>query len=193
MRNPIMIACFGCLVATSAAAGPKRDPPMQLEVGFNTRHFAAAEAGDDVAFRSADPEMDAALGEGTAMTASLRFTGNAHHNTFFGVEAETGKLVGVDTSNIAGAYGVAGIRHDLGRLRIGAELVAGRRWVRYRLIGKEDDSLMIAEPRVRGDIWLSQHWTFGGAVGATIGDRSVWMAGVYFGLHAFPFDRRPRD
>ena len=189
MRNPIVLACFGCLVATSAAADGRREAAMQLELGINTRHFAAAEAPDDVAFRSADPMMDAALGEGTAVTSSLRFTGKARWNSFLGIEAETGRLVGVSTSNLAGAYGVAGIRHDLGRLRVAAELVAGRRWVRYRLIGKEDDSLMVAEPRVRGDIWLSQHWTFGGAVGATMGDRSVWMAGVYFCLHSFAFDR----
>ena len=163
---------------------------MQLEVGVNTRHFAEAHHDNDVAFRGEmttpdDPALDA----GTAVTTSLRFTGKTRWNTFLGVEAETGKLLGIQRSNIAGAYGVAGIRSDLGRLRIAAELVAGRRWVRYEVLHAADASVLMAEPRVRGDLWLAPQVTIGGAVGATIGDRSVWMAGIYIGLHSFEFDR----
>jgi hypothetical protein len=176
-------------VAPNAAA-EKTDGPLQIELGLNTRHFRAADpaATTDVAFRSTE-EPDAALAAGTAVTSSIRFTGKTAYNTFIGVEGEAGELVGFDKSNIAGAYGLAGVRSDFGRLRIGAELVAGRRWVRYEIKGREDDSVMIAEPRVRADLWLSPRWTFGGAAGATIGDRSVWMAGIYFGLHSNDFDR----
>jgi acetyltransferase-like isoleucine patch superfamily enzyme len=31
--------------------------------------------------------------------------------------------------------------------------------------------------------------TLGAAAGATIGDRAVWMAGVYIGVHSGDFDR----
>jgi hypothetical protein len=177
------------VLAPAASADGAKDSPLQIELGFNTRHFAAADpSAEDVAFRSTE-DPDPSLGAGTALTSSIRFTGKTRYNTFVGVEGETGYLVGYEMSNIAGAYGVAGVRTDVGRLRIGAELVAGRRWVRYEIVGREDDSLLIAEPRVRADLWLSPRWTVGGAAGSTIGDRSVWMAGVYFGLHSSDFDR----
>jgi hypothetical protein len=179
------LALVGLLFATPAFAD---DRPMQLELGVNTRHYAAVNAAQDVAFRSTE-DPDPALEAGTAISTSLRFTGRTRYNTFLGVEGEAGKMVGLDHSNLAGAYGVAGMRGDLGRLRIAAELVAGRRWVRYELVGKEDHNAMIAEPRVRADLWLGPLVTLGGAVGATLGDRSVWMAGVYFGIHSDGFDR----
>jgi len=178
------------LLATTASAGPRGERAMQLEVGINTRHYAAASHDADVAFRGdmSVPE-DPSLEAGNALTTSLRFTGKARWNTFLGIEAEAGKLLGVEHSNLAGAYAVSGMRHDVGPLRIAAELVAGRRWVRYEVLHKSDAATWIAEPRVRGDLWLAPQLTVGGAVGATIGDRSVWMAGVYIGLHSFDFDR----
>jgi hypothetical protein len=176
-----------CILAPAAAADEEQSGRIQFEVGVNTRHFAAANPSD-VAFRSME-EPDPELGGGTAVTSSLRFTSKRRYNTFFGVEGEAGQLVGYQYSNIAGAYGVAGARNDIGRLRIGAELVAGRRWVRYHIVGPSDDSKMIAEPRLRADLWLTPRLTLGGAAGATLGDRSVWMAGVYLGLHSADFDR----
>ena len=181
-RSIVLVALF----ASTASAEPSR--PMQLEFGFNTRHFAAAHVAEDVAFRSTE-EPDPALAAGTAVTGSLRFTGRTRYNTFLGVEAETGYLLGIENSNLGGAYGLIGMRHDLGSLRIAAEVAAGRRWIRYAVVKDYDASVMMAEPRVRGDLWLSPKVTLGGAVGATIGDRSVWMAGVYIGLHDFPYDR----
>jgi hypothetical protein len=176
-----------CVTATFASADrPER--PFQIEFGVNTRHFAAADPSD-VAFRSTE-EPDPALGEGTALTSSFRFTGKTRYNTFLGVEGEAGYLVGHEYSNIAGAYGVAGVRADLSpRLRVAAELVAGRRWVRYRITGPQDDNVLMVEPRVRADLWLSPRVTLGGAAGATVGDRSVWMAGVYIGVHSADFNR----
>lgn len=161
---------------------------MQLEIGLNTRHFAATAAQQGVAFRtttgaSTTPELP----EGTALTTSLRFTGRTLFNTFLGVEGEVGEMVGRTGSNVAGAYGVAGVRSDLGALRIAAEVVAGRRWVRYALDGTEDPTLLMVEPRVRADIWLASQLTLGVAAGATLGERSVWMAGVYVGFHSQPY------
>ena len=187
----VAASLVGCLIVCGAAApaGAERrrhERPMFFEVGVNTRHFAASDPGD-VAFRTTDPQ-DTSVGDGTALTTSLRFTGRTPYDTFVGVEAETGVLLGYESSNIAGAYGVGGARVDLRGVRLGVELVTGRRWVRYAAsLASSDDSDWIYEPRVRGDIWLGQHITLGGAAGATLSDRAVWMAGVYVGVNSSAF------
>lgn len=187
-RSLACAALLLCALASTAGAGP-RDLAGQLELGFNTRHFAAADPAD-VAFRSSEgTDPDPSLGEGTAVTSSLRFTGRTRYNTFVGVEGEFGQLVGFEHSNVGGAYGVVGARGDLGRVRLSAELVGGRRWVRYEVNDRSDPSKMVAEPRLRADLWVSPYWTLGGAVGATLSDRQVWMAGIYIGLHDKAFDR----
>lgn len=163
---------------------------MQLEVGLNTRQFTAVE-GDRSAFRTMGPvTTDPALDANSAVTTSLRFTGRMAYNVFLGVEGEVGEILGLTGSNVAGAYGIAGARTDIGRLRVGVEMAAGRRWIRYELDGSEDASLMMAEPRVRADLWVSPRFTLGGAAGATLGERDVWMAGLYIGLHSHDFDNR---
>lgn len=163
---------------------------MSFEVGLNTRHFAAAGPGDQVAFRSTDEPAEAAPGDGEALTTSMRFTGRTRWDTFLGVEAEVGKLLGHPMSNIAGAYGVGGLRHELDRVRIGVEVVTGRRWARYDLkYQRTDDDVWITEPRVRADLFLSPRWTLGAAAGATLSDRTVWMAGVYLGVNSSDFGR----
>jgi hypothetical protein len=193
MLRTVSVSCLACLLASPAFAGGKDDKPMQFEVGFNTRHFSAASAESGAAFRSSTGEgqTEPGLEAGTALTTSLRFTGRAWSSSFLGVEAEFGEMLGITGSNVAGAYGVAGTRAELGSLRIAAELVAGRRWVRYELMEKSDPSAMIAEPRVRADLWVAPKLTLGAAAGATLGDRSVWMAGIYLGIHSFQYDRTP--
>lgn len=177
-----------CALGSTASADLFGHGAGQIEVGLNTRHFAAADPAD-IAFRTTTGEdPDPSLGEGTAVTTSIRFTGRSRYNTLLGIEGEVGQLVGFPESNFAGAYGVFGTHGDLGRVRLSAELVAGRRWVRYEIVGREDPNKLIAEPRVRADLWLSPSWTFGGAVGATLSERQVWMAGLYVGLHGDPFD-----
>jgi hypothetical protein len=159
-----------------------------LEVGFNTRHFSAAE--HNVAFRTMET-MDPSLEPSDALSISWRFIGKTLYDTYVGVEGETGAIVHMPGSNLAGAYGVAGIRQSLGRTRISAELVAGRRWVRYALDGaRSDPAKWISEPRLHADLWLGDQVTFGGAIGATYGERLVWIAGVYIGLHSHPLDTR---
>jgi hypothetical protein len=181
----------GCSILCGAAADAdadrrRHDRPVMFEVGVNTRHFAASDPAD-VAFRTADPQ-DTSMGDGTALTTSLRFTGRTPYDTFVGVEAETGTLLGYDSSNLAGAYGVGGARIDLRAVRLAVELVTGRRWVRYAMnYASSDDSDWIFEPRVRGDFWLGQHVTLGGAAGATLSDRAVWMAGIYIGINSSAF------
>ena len=162
---------------------------MQLEVGFNTRHFNA-DSDAKTAFRTTG-EMDPAMNASSAVSTSLRFTGAAFTNAFFGFEGEAGALVGHPHSNLAGAYGVGGGRGVLGPVRLSAELVAGRRWVRYSLAGiRTDPAKWIAEPRVRADLWLGSRVTFGGAIGATLDDQMVWIAGIDLGLHSHDYDRR---
>ncbi len=175
-----------CLLASTAAADDSR--AFHFEVGVNTRHFTPDR--ENVAFRTTtDPSPDPSLEGGNGMTMSLRFTGRTRYNTYLGVEGEAGKMIGLSESNIAGAYGVAGARGQLGRLRLAAELVAGKRWVRYEFGARSDPSAMIMEPRVRGDLWVASQFSIGGAVGSTLSDRAVWMAGLYITFHSNPFDR----
>jgi hypothetical protein len=161
---------------------------MQLEVGLNTRHFEGADR--DVAFRTGESAPQSAGFEGgTAVSSSIRFTGRTRWNTFLGVEAEAGALVGYSMSNLAGAYGIAGAHQDFSRLRLGVEVVGGRRWVRYGGGYDSDPSTWIAEPRVRADLWLGSQATIGAAAGATLSDHHVWMAGVYVGVCSSAFGR----
>ncbi len=186
----VVLSGLGCVFATTAFANPRGENPMQFEFGVNTRQFEATE-GERVAFRTMSPQpVDPAEASNSALTMSLRFTGRTAYNMFFGVEGEVGEILGLNDSNVAGAYGIAGARADVGRLRMGIEMAAGRRWIRYALDGREDASVMMAEPRVRADLWVSPRFTLGGAAGATLGERSVWMAGVYIGLHSQDFDLR---
>jgi len=192
MSKTAMMVCLGSLVVTPAFADPDDGHAMQFEVGVNTRHFSTESAASGVAFRSTTGESTVPSAEdGTALTTSLRFTGRAWYNTFLGVEAEVGEILGAASSNIAGAYVVAGARGDLGLLTLGAELVAGQRWVRYDDTNmRTDPSALIAEPRLRADIWIAPQVTLGAAAGATLGDSSVWMAGVYLGVHSIEYDRK---
>lgn len=183
-RDQFAVLVLGCLSASPALADDGKRP-MQLEVGINTRHWQPPSDNSRVAFRSTTgPAVVADEPDSTAVSTSIRFTGKTRYNTFLGAEGEVGSLVGRDGSNLAGFYGVAGAHGDLGSFRVGAEMVAGRRWVRYALDGSTDAAATIAEPRVRGELWVSPRWTLGGAVGATLGDRPVWMAGIYLGVHS---------
>lgn len=169
-------------IAGPALANPP-EPPVRFELGLNTRHFAA-ESREMVAFRSTSPESGTFDGA-AAFTASLRFTKAMRFQTFAGVEAETGMLA-QHGSNIAGAYGVAGARGVIGRAALLVELASGRRWIRYGL-GEPDFARWLVEPRVRAEVWVHPRFTAGGAIGATLGDQHVWMAGVYVGVHSLDF------
>src|SRR5262245_34684794 len=118
-----VLAGLCCLVATQALADPG-ESPMQFEVGLNTRHFTAAAEGAPVAFRSVMQPDALSSTTTSAVTTSLRFTGKSFYNTFVGVEGEVGEILGLTGSNVAGAYGVAGARTDIGSLRVAIELAA---------------------------------------------------------------------
>ena len=159
-----------------------------MEAGVNTRHWDPAPGNERVAFRSMDPP-DVSEQASTAVTTSIRFSTEQRYNTYLGGEGETGVMLGRPGSNIAGAYAIVGTRGEVGRLRLAAELVAGRRWIRYALDGTQDAALMMAEPRVRGEMFVASRWTLGGAVGATLSERNVWLAGIYIGIHSADFDK----
>jgi hypothetical protein len=176
-----------CLVflggMSSVAIADKGDePPIHFEVGLNTRHFTAIDAGgENTAFRgeSSDPSIEASA----AVSVDLRFMRWLPRNFYAGLEAEVGKLEAFDHSNLAAAYAVVGSRVQVGFATLSVEMAAGQRKVRYG-DGFDEESKLIAEPRVRGEMWLGPRVTLGGAIGTTLGSRDVWMAGVYVGVHS---------
>ncbi len=178
-----------CILVTSGiAAAEDREPPVHLELGVNTRHFAASERGR-VALRTESGVLpDDGTPGGTGVTMSLRFTKWMRWGTFAGIEAETGSLM-EPNSNFAGAYGLVGARGTMGPVALYVEGAPGKRWVRYGSMSKSYESYLL-ESRVRAETWLSSRFTFGGAIGATLtGDVRVWMAGVYIGVHSLDFGR----
>ena len=189
-RLPLWV-CLGLVAVSSPPAFADRDRPFRLELGVNTRKFSAASEAEQTAFRTTG-EIDPALAASSAVSSSLRFTGTAFRDMFAGFEGEAGTLVGLPGSNLAGAYGVVGGRGTLGPAILSAELVAGRRWVRYSLDSghRSDPGAWIAEPRARIDFWAGPRVTLGGTVGATLDDRLVMIAGIHLGLHSHDFDRR---
>jgi hypothetical protein len=174
-----------CLSVTVASAERLKEPQVEFQVGFNVRQFATT-PGAMTAFRGqvSEPAVEA----GIARTISLRFTRMFRHGFWLGGEAETGVLA-EPGSNLAGAYGVAGVRGTIGtRVALAVELATGPRWVRYAS-ELDDVAKLIAEPRVRAEVWVYPQWTLGTAIGSTLGGGDVWMAGIYVGLHSRPYGR----
>ena len=181
LRSSICLVLLGGL--SSVAVADKGDePPIHFEVGLNTRHFTATDkASDNTAFRgeTSDPSADA----NTAVSVGIRFTRWLPRNFYAGIEGEVGKLDAFDHSNLAAAYAVFGARGHLGWSTLFVEMAAGQRKVRYG-DGMDEERKLVAEPRVRGEMWLSPRVTLGAAIGTTLGSRDVWMAGVYIGVHS---------
>jgi hypothetical protein len=188
MLRMLGFSSVALVMASPAVAEPPREPMVQFEIGVNTRRLAAASEADAAAFRtsSADPDMSM-MDAITATTISLRFTGRTRLGLLVGMEAEAGQLSAPGT-NVAGLYGVVGARADLGPLMFTAELAAGGRAIRYSIL-TEDQGSFVFEPRLRGQLWLSPRMTFGAAVGASLGDRDTWMAGLNLGIHSLDFDK----
>ena len=158
------------------------EPDVTSEIGINTRGFAAA-PGQRVAFRTVDPETDPALAANSAVSMSFRFTSQRPYHMFFGVEAEAGFLA-TPGSNLAGAYGLAGMRVPLARTSaLSAEVALGRRWIRWGL-ADDDRGTTVVEPRARIDFGVGRKLSLGVAIGGTLGERDVWMAGIYAGIHS---------
>jgi hypothetical protein len=175
--------CSVLLVLTGggvAQADKGDEPPIHFEVGLNTRHFTAVEGADNIAFRG---EVDPSAEAQTAVSVGLRFTRWLPRNLYAGLEGEVGKLDASARSNLAGAYALFGARGQVGFASLFVEMAAGQRSVRFG-DGSDTDSKLVAEPRVRAEMWLSSRVTVGAALGSTLGARDVWMAGVYLGVHS---------
>ena len=173
----IVSVCAGC-----ALSQRRREPPAHLQLGATARRFASP-AERPVALRTSEPAV--ATGDRGGMTGSLQFTVATPLHTYVGGELEGGALA-ARGSNLAGAYAVLGVS---GTSRIGSlalELASGWRTMRYDL-DTNDVGKVVAEPRVRGQLWISSQLTLGAAAGATLGERGTWMAGIYLGIHSDPF------
>lgn len=167
------------------------DPPARLSVGATTRHHAATPIDNSRSFRavtSEPPKKELAATD--AKLVGIGFTMASGYGTYAGGEVETGSLEG-DNSSAAGVYGIFGIRRALPGINVAVELAAGQRWLRY---GGQDGEVgsLIAEPRVRGDVWLTERLSLGATGGVTVGDDKAWMVGFYLGIHSHDFGSQPR-
>src|SRR3954468_19690735 len=120
-------------LASSACAldGSHRlERPARFSVGVNSRQLSVQPHPDGTLARSTLPPDGADTTMPTsATTADFQFTMATRHATYLGIEAEAGTL-GPAGSNYAGGYGVPGIESVSPYGSLGAELVAGRRWLR---------------------------------------------------------------
>jgi hypothetical protein len=165
------------------------DRPAHAEIGLNTRHFAST-TPSGVAARTTTPPTNDMDVNGAATSVSFRFTMRTPFSTYMGGEAETGRFAGVEGSNIAGGYAVAGARAPIRLGSLSAELAGGWRSLRDSIDGP-DHSFYILEPRVRGEMWLNPQLTLGAAAGAEVGGQHAWMAGIYIGVHSHAYARDP--
>jgi len=123
----------------------------------------------------------------SATSIAMQFTMATAGQLYTGIEVETGRL-DRPGSNLAGAYAVAGLEQRFGFGAVGAELAAGWQGLRYQF-GDEDHDTLVAEPRLRGQVWIAEQWTLGATAGVRLtGDRNDdWMAGAYLGVHSHRF------
>jgi hypothetical protein len=189
MRTCVALA----IVLSGCAYSSYKDRPARFNVGVTTRQIATPTTGDanQVAFRtrpsSTPPTSETADTEThKAIMGSAQFTMQTAWHTYLGGEVEAGVL---DTtgSSAAGMYGVGGIESPLGFGKIGAELAAGYRTMRYST-QSEDIGKYLVEPRLKAELWISDQFTFGATLGGTLEDHPVWMAGIYLGVHSHAFD-----
>ncbi|HUS30498.1 MAG TPA: hypothetical protein VMZ53_18440 [Kofleriaceae bacterium] len=158
--------------------------PARFEVGLNSRHYSADPT--TTAARELTPPAGNHDIDGTATSASFRFTMRSRWNTYMGAEAEAGTFARPG-SNLAGGYGVIGASAPLHRLTLSTELAAGWRGLRDD-VQDDDTNVGVLEPRVRGEMWLSPQVTFGATAGADLVGQHAWMAGFYFAVHSHSFN-----
>jgi hypothetical protein len=154
----------------------------------------------------------------SAVDFVLRIGGEVRPGVYVGAEGEVGGVAAfapVDVAVDAGASGVpqfaqrhgfvdgaagyVGVRERAGRAVVSLELAVGARGivhafrVRYAGVTGEqdlDDVMLVVEPRVRVDAWLSPYVTGGVEVGANAVELGDWSGGVFIGLHTRAFDGR---
>jgi hypothetical protein len=164
------------------------EPPARLTIGAATRRFAAPVDNDSATFRQSPPPAPELTVPHESVLATVGFTMASKYGTYAGGEIETGVLDSPGSS-AAGMYGVFGVRRAIEAGYFAAELASGWRSVRYSL-DTEPVGKLVAEPRLRADVWLGPQFTLGATLGLTLGDQTVWMAGVSLGVHSHELNRR---
>lgn len=180
------------------ASGCLLDPhvghrPARFHVGPNTRAVSVPTVPEP---DSAQPTGGATRGSTvtgpdeqqlSATSVAMQFTMATSYPFYTGIEVETGRL-DQPGSNFAAAFAVVGLEQRLGFGAVGAELAAGWQGLRYDRGDQEHDTL-VAEPRVRGLLWIAEQWTLGATLGARLagGRNDDWMAGAYLGVHSHRF------
>jgi hypothetical protein len=175
----------GCVMDRQAA-----DRPAHFQVGINTRQLAphaSAPSDPNIALRSTQPTEPAGADDSriTSTTGTVQFTMATRYHTYLGAEAESGYL-GKSGSNFAGAYGILGVEQSGRYGSIAAEVAAGVRDLRYGFASPDVTSGVI-EPRVRAQLWLSDQFALGAALGTDLGDHA-WMAGLSLGVYSNAFN-----
>jgi hypothetical protein len=190
--RPMRVLLVVAVVACAVGCVHRRiyDPPARLTLGPTVRHFSATPAKDTAnTFRTTTPDKALpTIPEQEAKLGSLAFTMASRSGLYGGGEVETGVL-GEPGSSAAGVYGILGMRKALVGANLAVEVAAGQRWLRYGIDG-QDQSKLVAEPRLRADFWLGEQFSFGAAAGITLDDQTVWMAGVFLGIHSHAFGRK---
>jgi hypothetical protein len=167
--------------------------PARFHVGPNTRAVSVPTPVEDsgptggAAKSASSSSADPVEQQLSANSIALQFTMATAYPLYTGIEAETGRL-SLPGSNLAAAYAVVGLEQRLGFGAVGAELAAGWQGVRYNS-GDEDHDTLVAEPRLRGQVWIAEQWTLGATFGARIagGQKDDWMGGAYLGVHSHRF------
>ncbi len=193
-------------------------PALAVEAGFFTHQLDAGFAAAGVmehdtgsfAYRVAT-ESDRATAAGAALRLALALPAPL----YVGADLELGGLVSDTGADVemtgggagpsmaahrtlyVGAGGVAGVRGQLGRAGLAAEVVAGVRDVSLSVesqhgacITSETHHLTAAfvEPRVRVDVWLTPWITIAGFAGSEL-DGDSKMVGASLAFHLRAFDR----
>lgn len=177
----------GCLLDPHAGHRPAR-----FHIGPNTRALSVPTApAPDARPAGGAPRSATSPEPGvqqlSATAVAMQFTMATAYPLYTGIELETGRL-DLPSSNFAAAYAVVGLDQDLGFGAIGAELASGWQSVRYHS-GDAEHETLVAEPRLRGQLWIAEQWTLGATLGVRLaGDRDDdWMAGAYLGVHSHRF------
>jgi len=94
------------------------------------------------------------------------------------------------------SLGIIGVRGGAGPGTLGVEFAGGLRVASYGFHSSYHDCETsgavtaleeVAEARARGELWLGPWITAGAVIGASVIERSAWMAGVYVGVHSRAF------
>ncbi|NVB85621.1 MAG: hypothetical protein HOV81_45070 [Kofleriaceae bacterium] len=162
--------------------------PAHFETVVNARHIAPVQRPvTSIARTTGETSTTSEVPDtgGGAGSIALRFTMRARWNTYLGAEAEAGAMAR-EGSNLAGGYGVAGMRHPFRFGALSAEVAAGWRGLRDAL-NAPDRSDYVLEPRVRGEMWLGPQVSLGATAGADLTTQGAWVAGMYVGIHSLDF------